>query len=61
LEEVSQLELDLGSKPPREHFPRGSEMKGESKTPQAGGHYEYCLGPRTKGGLTHMEDVTQII
>lgn len=38
-EQTSQVGLDLGSKP-CEHFPHGSVTKGESKTPQAGGHHK---------------------
>lgn len=43
--EMPWLELEPGSKTPWENFPHGSEMKGESKTPQAGGcHKNLALG-----------------
>lgn len=43
--EMPWLGLDPGSKTPREHFPHGSERKGESKTPQGGEcHKNLALG-----------------
>lgn len=43
--EMPWLGLDPGSKTPGEHFPHGSERKGESKTPQGGGcHKNLALG-----------------
>lgn len=46
---MSQLEVDLGSKPPHEQFAGGSQVKGERQKPQAGGYLKsFALGQKPK-------------